>query len=182
MKLIGKKLFLEPSISAMRGMIAIPSNVARASNMCRVVHRGSGVNLNIKVGDTVICQNGFAERRDMKLGDNFFCTEDNVVAVMRKGKIYPIGKKILFRRDIAESSVNGIVIPENRRMQSLYGRIERFGLTREQFRFQGLNLTSTYRLKEWAAHIVDIQLEDGSYGLIINEDDLLCEISPENLI
>lgn len=176
MKLINNRLLLQPSSSKIRGGIAIPESVVSATSMCRILIKGNKVSPFLKENDVVICENGFSERKTMTIEDCFICKEDNIIAVFRNGVIWPIGNKILIERDIAESTNNGIIIPENRRIQSLFGTVVRFGITRKPYNVNEIEVGIRICLKEWDAHMIEVSLEDGSFGLIVNENDLLYKI------
>jgi co-chaperonin GroES (HSP10) len=174
---IDKRLILLPSESEMRGLFFIPEQYKDAATACLVIARGSKVNPFIKKDSVVLCEIGFSERLTRKVGNTaqFWCQESNVYAILIDGKIHPYGRKVLIRRAIQETHINGILIPENRRYQSLEGTIERLGLCREHFKVNGLKLGARIRLVEWKEHMKDVTLEDGSYGLIVHESDLLLE-------
>lgn len=171
---IHNRLILHPSDSRMRGGIFVPEIYNDASTSCKVLAKGERVTHFIKVGDVVLCQVGFGDRKNNTVdGRAFWCREHNVYGVIKDNIIFPIGRKVLIKRDIADKNVGGIVIPENRRTQSLDGTIHRLGLTREYYKTNGLALGMEVRLKEWMEHMIEVTLEDGSYGLIVNESDLL---------
>jgi co-chaperonin GroES (HSP10) len=176
MKLINNRLLLQPSVSRMRGGIAIPHSVAEATNMCRILIKGNLVSPFLKEGDVVICENGFSERKTMTIEDCFICKESNIVAKLQSGMVYPIGKKILIRRDVQEDNVHGIVIPANRMYQSLTGTVVRFGITRQRFNVFGIEIGDKIGFQEWNESMIEVSLEDGSYGLIVNENDLVYKI------
>lgn len=176
MKLINNRLLLQPSISRMRGSIAIPHSVVSATNMCRILIKGNKVAKHFKEGDVVICENGFSERKTMTIEDCFICKESNIVAMLIDGAIHPIGKKILIKRDTRENNIGGIVIPENRMYQSLTGTVIRYGITREQFKVLGIEIGDRVGIHEWNEHMIEVSLEDGSFGLIVNEKDLVYKI------
>lgn len=173
MKLIGKRLLLSPSLSRVRGSIFIPDYLRESTSICKVVSRGGGVQSFIKQNDTVLCQKGFADRDSLTIGNCFFCNEWNIFAVLVKGQIMPTGRRVLIRRDIKDKYEGSIVIPENRRFQSLFGTVERFGITREPFRYADLKKGDYIQLKEWSQEMIEIELEDGGYGLIVKEEDIL---------
>lgn len=172
-KLINKKLLLTPSLSQFRGSIAIPEQVAMQTSMCRIIAAGDKCHSILKPGYTVLTKSGFSNRNNLTLGNMFFCEESDVFAIFRNKMIWPIGNKVLIRRDIQETSEHGIVIPENRRFQSLFGTVERFGLSKKPFKYNDLLLGDYIRLKEWSIDMIEIQLEDGDYGLIVDEQDIL---------
>lgn len=174
LKPINDRLILHPSDSRMRGGIFIPETHTDASTSCMVLAKGEKVTHFIKEGDTVLCQVGFGDRKNNTVeGRAFWCRQHNIYAVLKDNIIFPIGRKILLKRDIADKEVGGIIIPENRRYQSLDGTIVRLGLTREIYKTIGLEIGMHVRIKEWMEHMTAVTLEDGGYGLIINESDLL---------
>jgi len=174
-KPIGKRLILLPSESRMRGAIFVPEQYKDAATSCLVVAKGDLVLNTIKPGMIVLCEVGFGDRKNniIEGTSKFICQESNIYAVFINGKMYPIGNRILIRRDVSEKIDYGIVIPENRRFQSLDGTIERIGITRKPFRTKGFLVGDKIQLKEWADHMIGVTLEDGGYGLIVNEKDLL---------
>lgn len=155
----------------------MPEQYKDAATACLVIARGNKVNPFIKKDSIVLCEVGFGDRLNNKVGTTaqFWCQETNVYAVIINRQIHPIGRKVLIRRAIQETHINGILIPENRRFQSLDGTIERMGLCREHFKVQGIKIGTRIRLEEWKDHMKDVTLEDGSYGLIVNESDLLLQ-------
>lgn len=178
---IHNRLILRPSDSLMRGTIFVPETYTDASTSCLVVNKGNEVSPLINKGDVVLCQVGFGERSANHFPGtrDFWCRESNIYAVIRNRKVYPIGKKILIRRDIDDSYHGNIVIPANRRYQSLFGTVERIGLSRKPLNVIGINVGDKIRLKEWMEHYVEVELEDSSYGLIVNDTDLLYKTLPE---
>lgn len=172
---LNKRLILAPSESEMRGMFFIPEQYKDAATSCLVIAKGKDVSPFIKVGEVVLCEVGFGDRLNNTLQGtrHFWCQEQNIYAVFRKRQIYPFGRRVLIRRDIQDTTVGSIVIPENRRYQSLEGTIERIGLCREHFKVNGLVVGARIRLTEWKEHMTEVTLEDGAYGLIVNESDIL---------
>jgi len=174
-KPVGNRLVLLPNESRMRGIIQIPDIYKDGSTACMVLARGPKADPQIKEGATVLCEAAFGERKNMTIGDTkaFWATDQNIYALLEKGKIIPYGRKVLIRRDVDDAMVGGIVIPENRRFQSLYGTIERLGRTRLPFKTNGLKIGLRIRLTEWEAHYAQVELEDGGHGVIVNEKDIL---------
>jgi co-chaperonin GroES (HSP10) len=160
----------------MRGTVFVPETYTDASTSCKVIAKGDQVTDLIKTGDVVMCQVGLGTRNSgMFPGTrDFLCQENNIYAVIRNGKLYPFGKRILIRRDIQDEYHGTIVIPENRRSQSLTGTIERVGISREPFKVNGITVGAKIRLTEWNESMTEIELEDGQYGLIVNDSDILC--------
>jgi co-chaperonin GroES (HSP10) len=159
----------------MRGGIFVPEIYNDASTSCKVLAKGERVTSFIKVDETVLCQVGFGDRKTNTVDGTraFWCREHNVYGVIKNNIIFPIGRKVLIKRDIEDKYVGQVVIPSNRRTQSLDGIIHRLGLTREVYKTMGLELGMSIRLKEWMEHMIEVTLEDGSYGIIVNESDLL---------
>jgi|SRR6478752_6288589 len=176
---IHNRLILRPSDSAARGMIFIPDIYRDAATSCLVIAAGEKVNPLIKPGDVVFCQVGLGSRNaGMFEGTrDFLCRDSDVYAVIRNRKIFPFGRKVLIRRDIADEYHGSIVVPANRRYQSLFGTVERLAISREPFKTIGIRPGMKIRLTEWMEHFVEVELEDGAFGLIVNEQDLLCEIN-----
>ena len=179
---IENRLILKPSDSVMRGTIFIPSNMTGMATSCLVMAVGPTASPFIKVGETVLCEIGFGDRENNTIrGTNmFWCRDNNVYAIIRKREIFPIGNKILIKRDVAEASYGSIVIPENRRTQSLDGIVVKKGLTRIPYKINGINIGDKVRLKSWEAHMIEVELEDKSYGLIVLESDLLYKYPTSN--
>lgn len=174
-KPIKDRLLLHPSDSSMRSGIFIPEKYKDASTSCKVIAVGPDVSPFIKVDDIVLCQVGFGDRKNNTLDNSrtFWCREHNIYAVLKNKEMYPIGRKVLIKRDISDKYVGNVVIPENRRYQSLDGEIVRLGLTRKHFKIKGLAIGMKIRLTEWSESMIDMTLPDGSYGLIVNEQDIL---------
>jgi len=175
MKLLNNRLLLQPSDSRMRGMLIVPQQYTDGATSCKVIARGPGVQQVIKIGDIVLCETGFSDRTNLTIDRTrqFFCKEENIYAVIKNNIIYPLGRKVLIRRDIADKQEGKIVVPATRRTQSLDGTIARLGLTSETFRTAGLKVGSKIRLQEWQPHMMAVELEDNSYGLIVHETDIL---------
>lgn len=175
---LGKRLILRPSISAVRGTLFVPEQYRDATTSCKVIARGKNVNPVIKTGDVVFCQNGLGNRSagHFENSKDFWAEESNIYAIMIAGDIYPLGRKVLLRREIEDEYVGSIVIPANRRYQSLFATIERIAVSRLPLRISGLSVGMRIRLKEWEAHFIECELADGSYGLIVNDTDLLYAI------
>lgn len=174
-KPVGSHLILQPSASMFRGRIAIPEIYARNTSMCRVIEMGSDVNPFIKRDSIVFCQRNFSERKSWTIeGTNFFaCRNNNIFAMLRNGLIFPFGRTILIRRHMKERKGQVIEQLENRRYQSLEGEVVRLGLTRKHFRVNDIHPGDEVVLKSWEAHMTEVDLEDRTYGLIVNETDLL---------
>lgn len=154
-------------------MIFIPDNLVSTDSMCKVAAKGDGVSHFIRVNDVAMVSIHSGDRQNLTFANGFFCGEENIFAVIRNGLIYPLGNRVLIRRDIADEYTDGgILIPENRRYQSLFGTIIRWGLSRKEPKIP-VGPGDRIRLTEWGAHMVEVRLPDGDYGLIVNEDDLL---------
>lgn len=172
---IGDWVYLIPSASPNRGLLFIPETVAEHTAMCKVASRGKNVSHFIQANDVVMCENFFSDRQNLTLANGFFCESRKVFAVIKNKLIYPIGRKLLIRRDMEETRELGIVIPENRRFQSLFGTVIRWGLFRGTPNLP-IGPGDKIRLKKWEASMVEVQLPDGGYGLIVDEKDLLYKI------
>ena len=176
-KTLHKRLLVQPSISQMRGSIFIPENMAAATTVCRVLSAGHTVNKLLQPGTIVLVENGIADRNGLAFKDSFFVKEENVFAIIRNGEILPIGKTVLILRDLREEvSVGGIITPENRKAQSLFGSILRMGITREIFRTQGIKIGDNIRLTRWEPHMVEVEIPGMGFGLIVKETDLLYKL------
>jgi len=175
---LNKRLILRPNASEVRGFIFIPHDFRDSSTSCKVIARGKDVNPVIKEGDVVFCQNGLGNRNagHFEGSKDFWAEEDNIYGLLRFGSIFPLGRKVLLRRDIADKYHGSIVVPENRRYQSLYATIERIAVSRQPLRVAGLSAGMQVHLTEWMPHFVELELEDGGYGLIVNDTDLLYAI------
>jgi len=172
---INNRVILSPSVSTMRGGLFVPEKYQGAATSCLVIERGKNVHPAIKKGDIVLCEVGFGDRENNIIEGtrNFICRDTNIYALVKNSLIFPLGRRVLLKRDILEKQVGSIVIPETRRTQSLYGTIERIGVSREHFKVRGIELGRRVRIAQWEPHIVEVTLEDGSYGIIVNENDLL---------
>lgn len=174
-KPIEDRLILYPSDSSMRGMIFIPENCKGTATACVVAERGPDVPPQIKIGDIVLCEVGFGSRFEaiMPGSKMFWARMGNVYGLFRHRTIYPIGRTVLIKRDVEDKQEGTIVIPENRRTQSLEGTVIRLGLTRLHSKVNDIKPGDRIRLTEWREHMRECQLEDGSFGLIVNESDIL---------
>lgn len=175
MKPIKKRLLLTPSKSEMRGGLFIPENVIDNTGTCLVVNVSDDLDIPVRKGDVVICQTTAGNRNSITDG-LFLAKQSQIYARISNKAVFPFGKTILIKRDLSSIEVGGIYIPENRRMQSLGGTIHRIGLTRKPF--ANASIGDYVILKQWESHMIEIQLEDGSYGLIVNDSDLLARVEP----
>lgn len=173
MKAFGKKLFLIPSVSRTRGMIFVPEDFASGTPMCRVASRGEKVNQFIDRNDVVLCPNSFSDRKNLTYKGGFFCDENHVFAVIKNNKTFPLGRRVLIERHIQEKNEGGIIIPENRRYQSLEGTVIRLGLNQKHFRVNDISPGDEIVLTGWKLDMVEVSLPDGKFGLIVNENDIL---------
>jgi co-chaperonin GroES (HSP10) len=175
MKPINDNVILKPNDSLMRGTIFIPERHTEAATACMVIDKGEKTSTFYKVGDVVLCEVGFGERKNYTIEGtrDFLCKDHNIYGVMRNNIILPIGNKVLIKRDVADKYVGQVVIPSNRRSQSLFGTIVRLGLTRKPFKVNEIKVGSYVRLTAWSESMQEVTLEDGSFGLIVNERDLL---------
>jgi co-chaperonin GroES (HSP10) len=174
-KPIGDRVILGPNASRSRGIIEVPETYRDGSTSCLVLEKGNLVSPQIKIGSVVLCEAGFGDRKNLTINGttSFWARENNIYAVIENRKIYPIGRKVLIRRDIEDTHIGGILIPANRRFQSLCGSVVRLGLTRKPFKTIGIKVNSRVMLTEWQAHYANVELEDGGYGVIVNEEDIL---------
>jgi co-chaperonin GroES (HSP10) len=180
--LIGNNLILAHSISGMRGIIEIPEYLRDYTSSCVVVKIGTKVKLPLHVGDRVLCQNSFGERTNLKDGNLFLSPASNVMGLLKRNTIMPYGNTLLIRRDKkCIETIGGIIIPERRRGQSLGGTVEAFGISRKTI-LPGLQLGDYVLIKEWQPHIIEVQLPDKGYGLIVKDIDLLCIVEKETQI
>ena len=176
MKPLNDNLILEPSFSKTRGRFYVPdSYYLDATTACRVVSVGSGVNPVVKKDSIVLCQTGFSGRITHRVGNtnHFWCKENNIYGIVRNNIIYPLGLLVLIKRDLADAYHGQIVVPENRRTQSLTGTVVRYGISRKPSKVNGIEIGSKVRLTEWQDWMLQIELEDGSEGLIVKEQDVL---------
>jgi co-chaperonin GroES (HSP10) len=174
-KPLNDRVILNPNESRSRGIIEVPDTYRDGATSCLVMEVGKDVPPQIKVGSVVLCETGFGERKNSTINGTsmFWARASNIYAVIERRKIFPIGRKVLIKRDIEDTHVGGILIPANRRFQSLYGVVVRLGLTRKPFKTIGITVGSRIRLTGWQAHYANVELEDGSYGVIVNEEDIL---------
>lgn len=176
MKLLNKRLILSPSISEMRGMFFVPERFREGTSMCMVLNKSDDVNPAIKVGEIVVCEFAFGDRKNMIIEGtkDFYCKEHNIIGIFKNKQLIPIGNRILIRRDMEEKKQSEILFQlENRSYQSLFGTVMRFGLTRKPFRVNGINVGDYIRLEEWQPHMTQVELPDGGHGLIVLEKDIL---------
>jgi co-chaperonin GroES (HSP10) len=179
MKPIRKRLLLTPSKSQTRGSLFIPENVIDNTGTCLVVEVSDDLDIPVKKGDVVVCQTTAGNRNSIQKGV-FVANQNQIYAVIANKSVFPIGKTILIKRDLGSIESGNIVIPENRRMQSLGGWIHRIGISRKAF--TNANQGSYVLLNKWESHMIEVELEDRSYGLIVKDSDLLAEIKPNTKI
>jgi len=182
MKPLNDRLILQPSDSSMRGLLFIPDTHKDAATSCLVIAKGPKVTAFIKTGSVVLCETGFGERKNLTISNTrqFWCKESNIYAVIINNIMYPLGNRILLKRDIEETQVGGIIIPANRRYQSLDAEVVRIGLSTKPLKVAGIVRGMKVRLVDWEPHMIGVTLEDGSYGLIVNDKDLLFAYGNKN--
>lgn len=175
MKLLNDNVLLLPSESRMRGMFFVPEKYTDGATSCLVISAGEKVNPVIKPGSTVLVLSGNKIRKNNIIDDTkkFICSASNIYGIIIKNKIYSFGRTVIIKRDISDKYKGNIVIPENRRTQSLEGTVLRKGITRQHCKVNGINIGDNIVLKEWQPHMIEITLEDGSFGLIVQESDIL---------
>jgi len=162
----------------MRGSIFVPEAFTDgAPTSCLVIAKGNDASEIINVNDIVLCQVGLGSRHDhIDETKKFWCRQEDIYAVLKGNKIYPIGRKILIRRDVEDKYEGAIVIPGTRRYQSLLGTVERIGISRTPMRVAGIAVGMKIHLTEWMEHMIPVELEDGGHGLIVNDTDLLYKV------
>ena len=121
-----------PSQSRFRGSIAIPDSFREGSTTCVVLAVGTKAHPFINTNDRVLVETGFADRKEARIGDTkaFWCEQRHVYALIRNREIFPIGKRILIRRDMADKREHGMGVygmPMTRRLAaaSPHARIAR---------------------------------------------------------
>lgn len=179
MKPIRKKLLLTPSKSRMRGGLFIPDNITDNSGICMVVEVSDDLTIPVIKGDVVICKTSEGNRNSIEKGV-FIANQNQILAVIRNRTIFSFGKTILIKRDIKAIEVGNIAIPENRRSQSLGGWVVRLGVNRKAF--TDVKIGEYVLLDKWEAHMYEVELEDGGYGLIVKPEDLLAKVKPNTRI
>lgn len=177
---INKQILVQFNASDARGVIFVPSSGVDGATSCLVHAVGNKVNPQIKKGDVLLCMTGFLERQtpitievigghEVKL---YSIDESKFYGVKKNNIIYSFGRTVIIQR-IAEPINSIIQQNEVWQSQSLWGIIRRHGLSRSGFRTQGLSIGATIRLSQWESSMIQIELEDGSHGMIVNEKDLL---------
>jgi co-chaperonin GroES (HSP10) len=159
-------------------MIAVPESYKDGSTTCVVLAVGTKSHPFIKVNDRVLVETGFADRKEARIGDTkaFWCEQRHIYALIRNREIFPIGKRILIRRDMADKREHGMIIESHLRYQSLEGWVEKLGITRQHYRYCDLNIGDKICLAGWTERMLAIELTDGAYGLLVDESDLLYKI------
>lgn len=177
-KPIRGRVILRPSVSGYKGRIAIPEMYRDAISTCMVVDCAKGIHHMIKPGAIVFVEQSFGSKYSPinKQGD-FICKEANVIAVLIKGKLIPLGNTILFERDKAEKKQEGIVESISLfQHQSLFGWVRGFGLQRNPLKYEPeININSYCRLTAWDETHREIHL-NGKYFLIVKPEHLLYEV------
>lgn len=175
-KPIKNKIILRPNASRMRGGIFVPDDYAKhASTACLVVAKGDRINPQIKQGSIVLCKTGIGTRKEpMNEHGDFWATEDHIYGLHRDNQIFPYGKKVLIRRDIKDVfTEGGIQIPQRVRYQSLTGTIVQLGIFRGYYNVNGLEIGAKIRLTDWHESMLQVDLEDGSHGMIVDQHHIL---------
>lgn len=163
----------------MRGGIFIPENVIDNTGTCLVVETSDDLTIPVRKGDVVICQTTAGNRNSIENG-LFLANQSQIYALITNRSVFTFGKTILIKRDLNSITVGSIAIPENRRMQSLGGWVHKIGISRTPF--TNTTTGSYVLLNRWESHMIEVQLEDGSYGLIVKDTDLLAEIEPNTKV
>lgn len=178
----GKIVLIPNKSRTMAGGIIVP-DAHFDTSVCQVYAVGIGIHKTIIPNAVVMVNPAFAERAhhvlDKKSG-MFICDAINVFGIIKRGRIYPIGKKVVVERNIGERKYNDvIVIPEAQKStdQSLEGTVYGFGLLDKGNRYtvKGLKAGSVVRLKKWQEHMTEVGWKD-KYYIFVNEDDIICEL------
>lgn len=168
---IKDKALLRPDNSSVRGMIYVPDSHKKRPSVCKVMDYNG--RLPIK-GKRIIINSLTNERTDPlnEYGD-FIISDKHIHGMLHKKKFYPFGSWVLVKRIMGEDYQGSIIIPENRRYQSLDAEVISFGITtyNDSFTLQGINVGDRVRLTQWEPHMIELDLN--GYHLLVKEKDLL---------
>jgi co-chaperonin GroES (HSP10) len=157
-----------------------------------VIDCGDKVKHGIKKGVIVLVDAAFTERRYCVFpdGDNpdgqedFLCQDKYAFAIFRNKQIFPLGRRILIRRDMDEKLEKGIVVEASAQPstdQSMKGTVVQFGILprklnkhKKPVRWQvnGIGIGDRIVLDKWSENWTEVSM-DGVYYLIVAEADLL---------
>ena len=181
LKPINNQILVQFSLSRMRGSLFVPDAQVDGATACLVEAVGNKVNPQIKPGAILYCMTGFTERENptyrkkVEGGEIRYhlIPEMRFYAMSIKDEMFPLGPTVLLRRDFSQEDKGLIEVPDAFRKQSLKGTILKLALRREGFKTNGLEIGSKVTLSGWDASMVQIELADGSHGLICHEQFLL---------
>lgn len=165
----------------MRGSLFVPDSQIDGATACLVEAVGDKVNPQIKPGSILYCMTGFTERntpthvKKVEGGEIRYhlIPEMRFYAIVIKDEMFPLGPTVLLRRDFSQEEKELIEVPDAFRKQSLKGTIIKLALHRKGFKTMGLEVGSKVTLTAWNESMVQIELPDGSHGLICHEQFLL---------
>jgi len=179
---IGKqKVVLIPNKSRSYGQIVTPEAYFNTA-VCMVQNFGRGLHKAIKNGAIVLVSSKFTERAYQLLDKTtgmFICEGAHIFGVIIKNKVYPLGNKVVFERNVDEVQKGAIVIPaaQTSTDQSLNGTIYGFGLPGRNIHIKtkGLTIGKKVRLRSWGENMIEVGWQD-RYFLFVNEEDIVCEL------
>lgn len=128
----------------------------------------------------------FPEKDNPDGQEDFLCQDKYAFAIFRNKQIFPLGRRILIRRDTEEVVVKGIVeaaAAQESTDQSMRGTVVQFGILPRKlnkhkkpvrWRVNGIGIGDKIVLKQWSEKWVEVSM-DNVYYLIVDEQDLLCK-------
>jgi co-chaperonin GroES (HSP10) len=128
----------------------------------------------------------FPEEGNPDGAEDFVCQDKYAFAIFRNKQIFPLGNRILIRRDTDEVIVRGLVeaaAAQESTDQSMRGTVVQFGILPRKlnkrkkpvrWRVNGIGIGDKIVLKQWSEKWVEVSM-DGVYYLIVDESDLLCK-------
>lgn len=168
---IRDKVLLRPDNSSARGSIYVPETYRKRPSVCKVMD----YNGRLPIKGKKIIINSLTNERTDPINDygDFLISDKHVHGMIHKNVFYPLGSWVLVKRIMGEDQQGSIIIPENRRYQSLEAEVVRFGVTtyNDSFRIQGIEEGDKVRLTQWEPHMIELDL--GGYHLLVKEKDLL---------
>lgn len=174
---IKDKVLLRPDASKIRSSIYVPETYRSRPSVCQVMDYNG--RKPFRSGDVVVI-NALSNLRTESLNEygDFIISDKEIHGVFRKKIMWPIGSWVLVRRIMGDEKHGTIIIPENRRYQSLDAEIVRFGITTydDSFTLQDVFPGDRVRLTQWEPHMIELDLD--GYHLLVKEKDLLYKHEP----
>lgn len=130
------------------------------------------------IKDQTVMVDALATGKRLKITDDneFIVPDTDILGIMIRGKLYPLGLTILFERDMEDKmSEGGILTPTTRRNQSKFGWVRNYGLSIKMPRVKGIKINSYCCLTGWESYMKELMM-DGKKYIICRETDLEYEL------